>query len=127
MFDLTKLRAQLATSIEEATGLHVVVHDVDRPNPPEIAIVAGSPWVQPSEMPTYGQLWDVRLQLVLTAPRGKQNEVTEAMEMSVSLILSALAFAGEWTVDSVSQPYVLAGETYQLPAVTISVHGPIRN
>ena len=127
MFDLTKLRTQLATSIEEATGLHVVAHDVDRPNPPEIAILAGSPWVQPSEMPTYGQPWDLYLQLIVTVPRGKQTEIIEGLEMAVSLILSALAYAGEWTVDSVSQPYVLAGETYQLPAVTISVHGPIRN
>lgn len=127
MFDLTKIRTRLATSLGEATGLHVVAHDVDRPNPPEISVLAGSPWVQASEMPTYGQPWDLYLQLIVTAPRGKQNEIIEGLEMAVSLILSALAFAGEWTVDSVSQPYVLAGETYQLPAVTISVHGPIRN
>lgn len=69
----------------------------------------------------------LRALVIITAPRGKQAEVTEAMEMSVSLILSVPAYGGLWTVDSVSQPYVLAGETYQLPAVTISVHGPIRN
>lgn len=127
VFDLTKIRTRLAASLEEATGLHVVAHDVDRPNPPEIAVLAGSPWVQASEMPTYGQPWDLYLQLIVTAPRGRQHEIIEGLEMAVSLILSALAYAGEWTVDSVSQPYTLAGETYQLPAVTISVHGPIRN
>lgn len=127
VFDLTNIRTQLATSIEEATGLHVVAHDVDRPNPPEIAILAGSPWVQPSEMPTYGQPWDLYLQLIVTVPRGKQSEIIEGLEMAVSLILSALAYAGEWTVASVSQPYTLAGETYQLPAVTVDIHGPIRN
>ena len=127
MFDLTKIRTRLAASLEEATGLHVVAHDVDRPNPPEIAVLAGSPWVQALEMPTYGQPWDLYLQLVVTAPRGKQCEIIEGLEMAVSLILSALAYAGEWTVDSVSQPYTLAGETYQLPAVTVNIHGPIRN
>lgn len=127
MFDLTRIRTQLATSLEAATGLHVVAHDVDRPNPPEISIVAGSPWVQASEIPTYGQLWDMYLQLIVTAPRGKQGEIIVALEMSVSLILGALAYSGEWTVDSVSQPYTLAGETYQLPAMTVNIHGPIRN
>lgn len=127
MFDLTKIRTQLATSLGEATGLHVVAHDVDRPNPPEISVLAGSPWVQASEMSTYGQPWDLYLQLIVTAPRGKQNEIIEGLEMAVSLILSALAYAGEWAVDSVSQPYMLAGETYQLPAVTVNIHGPIRN
>lgn len=127
MFDLTKIRTRLATSLEEATGLHVVAHDVDRPNPPEIAVLAGSPWVQASEMPTYGQPWDLYLQLIVTVPRGEQREIIEGLEMAVSLILSALAYAGEWTVDSVSQPYALAGETYQLPAVTVNIHGPIRN
>lgn len=127
MFDLTKIRTQLATSLGGATGLHMVAHDVDRPNPPEVSILAGSPWMQPSEAPTYSQPWDVYLQLVVTVPRGKQNEIIEGLEMAVSLILSALAYAGEWTVDSVSQPYTLAGETYQLPAVTINIHGPVRN
>lgn len=127
MFDLTKIRTCLAASLEEATGLHVVAHDVDRPNPPEISVLAGSPWVQASEMPTYGQPWELYLQLIVTVPRGKQSEIIEGLEMTVSLILSALAYAGEWTVDSVSQPYTLAGETYQLPAVTVNIHGPIRN
>lgn len=127
VFDLTKIRTRLAASLEEATGLHVVAHDVDRPNPPEISVLAGSPWVQASEMPTYGQPWDLYLQLIVTVPRGKQAENIEGLEMAVSLILSALAYAGEWTIDSVSQPYVLAGETYQLPAVTVNIHGPIRN
>lgn len=127
MFDLTKIRTRLAASLEEATGLHVVAHDVDRPNPPEISVLAGSPWVQTSEMPTYGQPWDLYLQLIVTVPRGKQTEIIEGLEMAVSLILSALAYAGEWTIDNVSQPYTLAGETYQLPAVTVKIHGPIRN
>ena len=127
MFDLTKIRTWLAASLEEATGLHVVAHDVDRPNPPEISVLAGSPWVQTSEMPTYGQPWDLYLQLIVTVPRGKQTEIIEGLEMAVSLILSALAYAGEWTIDNVSQPYTLAGETYQLPAVTVNIHGPIRN
>lgn len=127
MFDLTKIRTRLAASLEEATGLHVVAHDVDRPNPPEISVLAGSPWVQTSETPTYGQPWDLYLQLIVTVPRGKQTEIIEGLEMAVSLILSALAYAGEWTIDNVSQPYTLAGETYQLPAVTVNIHGPIRN
>lgn len=127
MFDLTKIRTRLVASLEEATGLHVVAHDVDRPNPPEVSVIAGSPWVQASEMPTYGQPWDAHLLLVVTVPRGKQAEIIEGLEMAVSLILSALAYTGEWTVDSVSQPYTLAGETYQLPAVTVNIHGPIRN
>lgn len=127
MFDLTKIRTRLAASLEEATGLHVVAHDVDRPNPPEISVLAGSPWVQTSEMPTYGQPWDLYLQLIVIVPRGKQTEIIEGLEMAVSLILSALAYAGEWTIDNVSQPYTLAGETYQLPAVTVNIHGPIRN
>lgn len=127
MFDLTKIRTRLAASLEEATGLHVVAHDVDRPNPPEISVLAGSPWVQTSEMPTHGQPWDLYLQLIVTVPRGKQTEIIEGLEMAVSLILSALAYAGEWTIDNVSQPYTLAGETYQLPAVTVNIHGPIRN
>lgn len=127
MFDLTKIRTRLAASLEEATGLHVVAHDVDRPNPPEISVLAGSPWVQTSEMPTYGQPWDLYLQLIVTVPRGKQTEIIEGLEMVVSLILSALAYAGEWTIDNVSQPYTLAGDTYQLPAVTVNIHGPIRN
>ena len=127
VFDLTKIRTRLATSLEEATGLHVVAHDVDRPNPPEISVLAGSPWVQASEMPTYGQPWDLYLQLIVTVPRGKRREIIEGLEMTVSLILSTLAYAGEWTIDSVSQPYTLAGETYQLPAVTVNIHGPIRN
>lgn len=127
MFDLTKIRTRLAASLEEATGLHVVAHDVDRPNPPEISVLAGSPWVQTSEMPTCGQPWDLYLQLIVTVPRGKQTEIVEGLEMAVSLILSALAYAGEWTIDNVSQPYTLAGETYQLPAVTVNIHGPIRN
>lgn len=127
MFDLTKIRTRLAASLEEATGLHVVAHDVDRPNPPEISVLAGSPWVQTSETPTYGQPWDLYLQLIVTVPRGKQTEIIEGLEMAVSLILSAVAYAGEWTIDNVSQPYTLAGETYQLPAVTVNIHGPIRN
>ena len=127
MFELTKIRTRLAASLEEATGLHVVAHDVDRPNPPEISVLAGSPWVQTSETPTYGQPWDLYLQLIVTVPRGKQTEIIEGLEMAVSLILSALAYAGEWTIDNVSQPYTLAGETYQLPAVTVNIHGPIRN
>lgn len=127
MFDLTKIRTRLAASLEEATGLHVVAHDVDRPNPPEISVLAGSPWVQTSETPTYGQPWDLYLQLIVTVPRGKQTEIIEGLEMAVSLVLSALAYAGEWTIDNVSQPYTLAGETYQLPAVTVNIHGPIRN
>lgn len=127
MFDLTKIRTQLAASLEEATGLHVVACDVDRPNPPEISVIAGSPWVQASETATYGQPWDLYLQLIVTVPRGKQAEIIEGLEMAVSLVLSALAYAGEWVVDSVSQPYTLAGETYQLPAVTVNIHGPIRN
>ena len=127
VFDLTKTRTGLAASLEEATGLHVVAHDVDRPNPPEISVLAGSPWVQASEMPTYGQPWDLYLQLIVTVPRGKQAEIIEGLEMAVSLILSALAYAGEWTIDNVSQPYTLAGETYQLPAVTVNIHGPIQN
>lgn len=127
MFDLTKIRTRLAVSLEEATGLHVVAHDVDRPNPPEVSVLAGSPWVQTSEMSTYGQPWDLYLQLIVTIPRGKQTEIIEGLEMAVSLILGALAYAGEWTIDNVSQPYTLAGETYQLPAVTVNIHGPIRN
>lgn len=127
MVDLTKIRTSLADAIREATGLPVNEHDVDRPNPPEVAVLAGSPWVQSSEVPTYGQLWDAHFQVIVTAPRGKQGEVAQSLEVAVSLILSALAYSGEWTIDQVSQPYTLAGETYQLPAVTISVHGPIRS
>jgi len=127
MFDLTKIRTRLAASLEEATGLHVVAHDVDRPNPPEISVLAGSPWVQTSEMSTYGQPWDLYLQLIVTVPRGKQAEIIEGLEMAVSLILSALAYAGEWTIDVAPGPPRGAGETYHPPAVTVNVHGPIRN
>ena len=123
---ITQLRNELAEILGNIAHVHIVPHNVDRPNPPEIAIMPGSPWVEHGEVASYGRPYDLRFQLVVTVPRGEQGRVLALLEGVAADVLALLGSGvGGWRVESVSQPYIIAGDTYQLPAVTINVRIPL--
>lgn len=124
--DITALREALAATLAAAIdGAQVLAHDVDRPAPPQIILTPSTPWIELDPAPTaFARAHRLALRIICVTPRGKATDQISGLETLTSAVLTVLD-GTDWSATDVSAPYYLTGETFTLPAVTITATTPI--
>jgi hypothetical protein len=126
MTDLTALREDLAAVLAAAIdGAQVLAHDVDRPSPPQIILTPSSPWIElDPAAPAFARAHRLAVRILCVTHKAKAVDQIRALEDLTSAVLTVLG-GTDWTPTEISQPYYLTGDTFQLPAVTITATTPI--
>lgn len=123
--DITALREALAATLAAAIdGAQVLSHDVDRPSPPQIILTPSTPWIELDPAPAFARAHRLALRIICVTPRGKAADQISGLEDLTSAVLTVLD-GTDWSVTDVTGPYYLTGETFTLPAVTITATTPI--
>lgn len=124
--DITSLREDLAATLAAAIdGAQVLSHDVDRPSPPQIILTPSTPWIElDPTAPAFARVHRLALRIICVTPRGKAADQISGLEDLTAAVLTVLD-GTDWSVTDVTGPYYLTGETFALPAVTITAITPI--